>query len=564
MPLSAVEKEVNVQIAYQGPLSGGESALGQGELEAAKYAVNNFNDFYQGQIKVQLKTFDDQGDPAIAMNVAPIAAADLNVIGLVGAAYSAASIASLPFYKGSSLTMISPSASRDDITNPLSPSFGSPVFHRLVAVEKQKGKIINNWATKGILNPKIFVITESYRPEAWLSELAPAMNRVGSLIFNDYFHKKDDAIPMILNSNPNIVIVDSYEANLDFLTSLRSAGFTGKLIATDNWGYDSSIQLALADFEDMQFVKLTPNSLGDIDPQLESEYFSKSSKPSQLFALQTIDATNILLHCIASGVRSRLEMLECVKGFSGRSVTGDFFSFDKFGDSTSPFLTISSIIGGQIVREKITLIKVVPQFSDLITTKDGFEFRILNYESKGNYWIKSSAGIIKQTDNLISVTNLEEGQTASIVVATSLQLLSLNSNAIVGKAGLTVEQIEKEAKLAVEKILAEAETKAQAIREAQKLAEAKQEAEQKIAEAKALAEKIVAEAKAQAIREAQKLAEAKQEAEQKIAEAMLKAKQTAKVKALASKKTTITCIKGKTTKKVTAVKPVCPKGYKKK
>jgi M6 family metalloprotease-like protein len=34
--------------------------------------------------------------------------------------------------------------------------------------------------------------------------------------------------------------------------------------------------------------------------------------------------------------------------------------------------------------------------------------------------------------------------------------------------------------------------------------------------------------------------------------------------AASSKKTTITCVKGKLTKKVTAVKPVCPKGYKKK
>ena len=33
---------------------------------------------------------------------------------------------------------------------------------------------------------------------------------------------------------------------------------------------------------------------------------------------------------------------------------------------------------------------------------------------------------------------------------------------------------------------------------------------------------------------------------------------------VAAKKTTITCVKGKTTKKVTAVKPKCPKGYKKK
>jgi hypothetical protein len=31
-----------------------------------------------------------------------------------------------------------------------------------------------------------------------------------------------------------------------------------------------------------------------------------------------------------------------------------------------------------------------------------------------------------------------------------------------------------------------------------------------------------------------------------------------------AKKTTIACVKGKTTKKVTAIKPTCPTGYKKK
>ena len=63
------------------------------------------------------------------------------------------------------------------------------------------------------------------------------------------------------------------------------------------------------------------------------------------------------------------------------------------------------------------------------------------------------------------------------------------------------------------------------------------------ADAKAAADKVVADAKAEAARI---LAEAKA----KASEAM--------------KKTTITCVKGKLTKKVTAIKPVCPKGYKKK
>jgi hypothetical protein len=79
---------------------------------------------------------------------------------------------------------------------------------------------------------------------------------------------------------------------------------------------------------------------------------------------------------------------------------------------------------------------------------------------------------------------------------------------------------------------------------------AKQEAEAKAAELKAKQE---AEAAAEL--------KAKQEAEATAA-AELKAKQEAEAKAAAIKKTTITCVKGKLTKKVTAVKPKCPSGYK--
>ena len=61
-------------------------------------------------------------------------------------------------------------------------------------------------------------------------------------------------------------------------------------------------------------------------------------------------------------------------------------------------------------------------------------------------------------------------------------------------------------------------------------------------------------------------AKAKAEADAKAA-AELKAKQEAEAKAkaeAAQKKSTITCTKGKKVKKVTAVNPKCPKGYKKK
>ena len=78
-------------------------------------------------------------------------------------------------------------------------------------------------------------------------------------------------------------------------------------------------------------------------------------------------------------------------------------------------------------------------------------------------------------------------------------------------------------------------------------------------------QKAAAELKAKQDAEAKAAAElkAKQDAEAKAA-AELKAKQEAAAKTAAAKKTTITCIKGKLTKKVTSVKPKCPMGYKKK
>ncbi len=74
------------------------------------------------------------------------------------------------------------------------------------------------------------------------------------------------------------------------------------------------------------------------------------------------------------------------------------------------------------------------------------------------------------------------------------------------------------------------------------------------------------EAEVKAKLEAEAKAKAEEEAKAKVeAEAKAKAESEAKAKLEASKKkTTITCVKGKLTKKVTAVNPKCPAGYKKK
>ena len=133
-------------------------------------------------------------------------------------------------------------------------------------------------------------------------------------------------------------------------------------------------------------------------------------------------------------------------------------------------------------------------------------------------------------------------------------------------------KVAAELKAAAEKIAADksaAELKAAAEKAAADL-KAKIEADKAAADLKAAADKAAAELKAVAEKAAADLKAAadKAAAEKVLTDAKASAAKilsAAKAKAAAAlKKTTIICVKGKLTKKVTAVKPVCPKGYTKK
>ena len=116
----------------------------------------------------------------------------------------------------------------------------------------------------------------------------------------------------------------------------------------------------------------------------------------------------------------------------------------------------------------------------------------------------------------------------------------------------------------------EADAKAAAEKAAAAELKAKQEADAKAAaELKAKQEadaKAAAELKAKQEAEAKAAAELKAAGEKIISDAKAEATRilAAAKAAAAKKKITITCVKGKLTKKVTALKPVCPKGYRKK
>jgi hypothetical protein len=170
---------------------------------------------------------------------------------------------------------------------------------------------------------------------------------------------------------------------------------------------------------------------------------------------------------------------------------------------------------------------------------------------------ENKVGLVTKVDDLTYRISGSANEPMNIEITANLASSS-------GSASTTPTPAPSTTATAIDQAAADAALRAAADKAAADL-KAKEEADAKAAAD--LKAKQDADAKAIADKAAEDL-KVKQDAEAKAA-ADLKAKQEAEAKAAAdkvaaNKKITITCVKGKLTKKVTAVKPVCPAGYKKK
>ncbi len=324
-------------IAYQGPLSGGEASTGTDEQNAVKYAIELFMEA-NPEYTIELVSVDDQGDPAVASTVAPGTASNEKILGIVGPAYSGATIASLPFYKDGGLVMISPSATRVSITDPATPDFGGPVFHRVVGKDDKQGPALAKYATDGVANAKVFVVDDqsSYAVplreyvEAGLKSVAGASLVGGDSVINtatDYA----PTIAKIKTSGANVVIYTGYySAAAIFVKQLRDSGSKAVFAGGDGVFNQEFPKLAGAAAEDSRITGV--GGLAGISADLEADFQEKMGVSSGVYSVESFDAANILLEGIKAGNTTRETMLAWVKAYEGTSVSGNTIKFDENGD----------------------------------------------------------------------------------------------------------------------------------------------------------------------------------------------------------------------------------------
>ena len=324
-------------IGYQGPLSGGEASTGIDEQNAVKYAIKLF-EAANKNIKVKLVSIDDQGDPAVAGTVAPGVASNKNVLGVVGPAYSGATIASLPYYKSVNMALISPSATRVSLTDPTSPDFGGPIFHRVVGKDDLQGPALAKYATAGVKAAKVFVFDDQSAyavplrgfVEAGLKKVSGASVVGGDSVPNtttDF----SPTIAKIATSGANVVIYTGYYSQAAvFIKQLRDSGSKAVFAGGDGVFNQEFPKLAGAAAEGSKVTGV--GGLAGVDAKMEADFKKKMGVSSGVYSVESFDAANILLSGIKAGKTTRVKMLAYVKAYKGKSISGNTIKFDKNGD----------------------------------------------------------------------------------------------------------------------------------------------------------------------------------------------------------------------------------------
>jgi branched-chain amino acid transport system substrate-binding protein len=358
-PASASVKTYS--LAYQGPLTGGEASTGIDEQNAVKYAIKVF-EAANPTIKINLVSVDDEGDPAVASKVAPGVGTNRKIIGLVGPAYSGATIASLPYYKAGNLTVISPSATRVSLTDPKSATaksdYGRPIFHRVVATDDKQGPALAKFATKGVAAAKVFVFDDqsSYAVplrgyvEAAIKKVAGAsVVGSGDSVINtttDY----SPTIAKIKSSGANVVIYTGYySAAAIFIKQLRDSGSTAVFAGGDGVFNQEFAKLAGKSAENARLTGVA--GLADVDAKLEADFKAKIGVSSGVYAVESIDAANIFLSGIKNGKTTRAAMNKWVKAYNFKGIAGANIKFNQHGDISEGGFAGFLITGGKLVNQ---------------------------------------------------------------------------------------------------------------------------------------------------------------------------------------------------------------------
>ncbi len=337
-----------VKIAYQGPLSGSDKALGINQINGVKFALKEFlKKNPSANVDANVVEVDDQGDRAQGPIVAPNVAADECIVALVGPAYSGASFGSLPIYLQAKLPVITPSA-----TNPGLNAVGKEIFHRIVLTDDFQGPAAARLMQNQVKNLKLFLVHDQTDYGFGLHKLIKQSLSASRLAGEDSAARgTTDYAPIlakIKRSKANAVYYSGYFADAAvFVKALRDSGSKAVFGSGDGTLDNEFIKLARKSAEGA-LLTAPAVPFEAASSKLAAAFTKSMGQAPGVYTTESYDAANFFLAAIKAGntTRESINNYISTKSFKGLSKT---VKFDKDGEVSGVDVNGFVIKGGKIV-----------------------------------------------------------------------------------------------------------------------------------------------------------------------------------------------------------------------
>ncbi|MDE3065572.1 MAG: branched-chain amino acid ABC transporter substrate-binding protein, partial [Acidobacteriota bacterium] len=296
-------------IGYEGPLSGGNQQLGLNMVFAVQLAINQANASGKYPFKLQLKTYDDQGDPTISPTQAQAAVANNKLVAIVGPAFSGATAAAEPYYNAAHIATVSPSATRVTLA-----SSGWNNFFRVVADDGVQGPADANYLVTKKGFKTLYVVNDGTAYGAGLASAVatqatsdgatvttatvPGTSQCqnGSASATEYSAAATQAVA----SKASALFYGGYYCDLGlFLGALASAGYTGTVMSGDG-SLSPALITGTTPSSAANGVLLTCACASSTNSAFNKAYenLSNFSAANATYAPEAYDATNAIINAM--------------------------------------------------------------------------------------------------------------------------------------------------------------------------------------------------------------------------------------------------------------------------
>jgi branched-chain amino acid transport system substrate-binding protein len=361
-------------LAYQGPLSGGNAQLGLNMAYSVEYAIDQANSGKSqfGKLPFTLKyvSKDDQGSATLSPTDAQELTSNPAVIAVVGPAFSGATKAAEPTFSAHNLATVSPSA-----TLPALAQAGWHNFFRDVADDSVQGPADANYVVKTLHLTKLYVSNDaSTYGEGLASAFATQAKKDGATVTIGTFpgttqcsdgtasptQYPDDAAT-VASAKPQLLFYGGYYCDLGLLLgALHSAGYTGKVMSGD--GSDSTALISGTNPSSAAngvYTTCACSVLGTTkaDKAFASGFKALAKFPVGIYSAEAFDAANTIIAELQilsreKGGTMNITRINVVNGLHKIVYHGltKVVSFQNDGNISGSDIYVNEVINGKLVQ----------------------------------------------------------------------------------------------------------------------------------------------------------------------------------------------------------------------